>query len=96
MNHRLVCLLDCDAARGCAVTGNAPAPAPDMPQAFTEAPAADAAAPAADWWGAFGSADLSSLVAAAQAANPDLAIAAERVRQAEAQVRIADATLFRP
>jgi len=94
MNHRLVCLWIATLLGGCAVTGNAPAPAPDMPQAFTEAPAADAAAPAADWWGAFGSADLSSLVAAAQAANPDLAIATERVRQAEAQVRMADATLF--
>ena len=94
MNRRLVCLWVATLLGGCAVTGNAPAPAPDMPQAFTEAPAADAAAPAADWCGAFGSADLSSLIAAAQAANPDIAIAAERVRQAEAQVRMADATLF--
>ena len=94
MNRRLVCLWIATLLGGCAVTGNAPAPAPDMPQAFTEAPAADAAAPAADWCGAFGSADLSSLIAAAQAANPDIAIAAERVRQAEAQVRMADATLF--
>ena len=78
----------------CAITGSAPAPAPDMPLAFTEPAAPDAAVPAPDWWGAFGSQELSSLVAAALAANPDLAIAAERVRQAEAQVRIAGATLF--
>jgi NodT family efflux transporter outer membrane factor (OMF) lipoprotein len=94
MNQRLVCLWIATLLGGCAVTGHAPAPAPDMPQAFTEASAANAVAPASNWWGAFGSADLSSLVAAAQTANPDLAIAAERVRQAEAQVRIADATLF--
>ena len=78
----------------CAITGNAPAPAPDMPQAFAEPAVPDAAVPAQDWWSAFGSQELSSLVAAALAANPDLAIAAERVRQAEAQVRIAGATLF--
>ena len=78
----------------CAITGNAPASAPGMPQAYTESVASGAATPAPDWWGAFGSQELSSLVAAALAANPDLAIAAERVRQAEAQVRIAGATLF--
>ncbi len=78
----------------CAITGRAPAPAPAMPQAYTEPTAPDAAIPAADWWSTFGSQDLSALVAAALAANPDLAIAAERVRQAEAQVRIAGATLF--
>jgi multidrug efflux system outer membrane protein len=78
----------------CAITGRAPAPAPDMPQAYTEPAAPDAAVPAREWWGAFGSPELSSLVAAALAANPDLAIAAERVRQAEAQVSIAGASLF--
>jgi multidrug efflux system outer membrane protein len=78
----------------CAITGNAPAPAPDMPQAFAEPAAPDAAVPARNWWGAFGSPELSALVAAALDANPDLAIAAERVRQAEAQVSIAGATLF--
>lgn len=79
---------------GCAVTGNAPAPAPAMPLAYAEAFPADAALPAADWWAAFGSAELTALIAAAEAANPDLAIAAERVLQAEAQVRTADASLF--
>lgn len=78
----------------CASTGNAPAPAPNMPIAFVEPAAPDAAAPAPEWWNAFGSAELSSLVAAALAANPDLEIAAERVLQAEAQVSIAGASLF--
>ncbi|MFH1872753.1 MAG: efflux transporter outer membrane subunit [Pseudomonadota bacterium] len=79
---------------GCAVTGNTPAPAPAMPLAYTETSLAEAAMPAADWWNAFGSAELTALIAAAEAANPDLAIAAERVLQAEAQVRTADASLF--
>jgi NodT family efflux transporter outer membrane factor (OMF) lipoprotein len=49
---------------------------------------------APDWWKGFDSAELQSLVDAALQASPDLAIAFERVRQAEAQVRIAGASLF--
>jgi len=84
---------------GCASTAKAPA-APEiasaMPVAWVELQAsdADAAALARDWWRSFGAAELSTLIAAALAANPDLAIAAERVHQAEAQVRIAGASLF--
>jgi outer membrane protein TolC len=48
----------------------------------------------AEWWSAFGSDELQALVAAALAGSPDLAIAMERVRQAEAQVRVAGASLF--
>jgi outer membrane protein, multidrug efflux system len=92
--RRLACFGVAMLLGACAITGSAPAPAPGMPQAYTEPAAPDAAVPARDWWGAFGSQELSSLVAAALAANPDLAIAAERVRQAEAQVRIAGSTLF--
>jgi NodT family efflux transporter outer membrane factor (OMF) lipoprotein len=79
---------------GCAVTSPAPDAVPTMPLVFAEATAVDAAMPAADWWNAFGSTELTALIAAAEAANPDLAIAAERVLQAEAQVRTADASLF--
>jgi NodT family efflux transporter outer membrane factor (OMF) lipoprotein len=49
---------------------------------------------ALDWWRAFDSEELAALVAQALAGNPDLAIATERVRQAEAQLRIAGASLF--
>ncbi len=79
---------------GCAMTGKPQAPPPPMPPAYAEQGAPGAAVPAQDWWHAFGSGELSSLVAAALGANPDLAIAAERVRQAEAQVKIAGSTLF--
>jgi NodT family efflux transporter outer membrane factor (OMF) lipoprotein len=84
---------------GCASTAKAPA-APEiasaMPAAWIELQAsdADAAALARDWWRSFGSTELSTLITAALDANPDLAIAAERVHQAEAQVRIAGASLF--
>jgi NodT family efflux transporter outer membrane factor (OMF) lipoprotein len=94
MRQRLACLGIGLLLGGCAVTGSAPTAPPAMPQAFVEPAAKNAAMPAADGWSSFGSEELSALVAAAQTANPDLVIAAERVRQAEAQVRIADATLF--
>jgi NodT family efflux transporter outer membrane factor (OMF) lipoprotein len=92
--RRLVVLGSTLLLAACAISGSAPAPAPGMPAAYAELAALDAAVPASDWWGAFGSKELSSLVVAALASNPDLAIAAERVRQAEAQVSIAGATLF--
>jgi NodT family efflux transporter outer membrane factor (OMF) lipoprotein len=65
-----------------------------MPGAWSESVAPGAAALSADWWRNFDSRELSALVAAALATNPDIAIAAERVRQAEAQARIAGASLF--
>ncbi len=78
----------------CASTGSPPAAAPSVPPDWTEPAPAGASAPASDWWRSFGSEELSALVAAALASNPDIAIAAERVRQAEAQTRIAGAPLF--
>jgi NodT family efflux transporter outer membrane factor (OMF) lipoprotein len=78
----------------CATSGNPPAPAPGMPGAWAESGASDAASPAQDWWRSFGSAELSGLIDASLSASPDMAIAAEHVRQAEAQVRIAGSTLF--
>ena len=84
----------------CASIGDAPPASPmgasAMPPAWAETvgAGADTLAPARDWWNGFGSAELTALVAAALAASPDTAIAAERVRQAEAQARIAGASLF--
>lgn len=94
MMRNLAFLLTAILLNACAVTGNPATPAPSVPLAFSELAAPDAAVPAKDWWGAFGSQELSILVVAAFEANPDLAGAAERVRQAEAQVRIAGVTLF--
>jgi outer membrane protein, multidrug efflux system len=50
--------------------------------------------PEVDWWQTFGSAELSELVAAAQANNRDLAVAAARVMEAHAQTTIQRAALF--
>lgn len=82
------------ALAACAVTRSPVPPAPEMPAGWAEAGAADAVVLTQDWWRAFGSAELAGLIDAALRANPDMAIAAERVRQAEAQARIAGASLF--
>ena len=50
--------------------------------------------PAADWWHGFGSAQLDELIAEAERNNDDLAGAVARVREADAQVRIAGAALL--
>jgi multidrug efflux system outer membrane protein len=81
----------------CSIIGKAPQVpgiAADMPAAWAERALSDAAVTAPDWWRSFSSEELSDLIAAALSANPDLVIAAERVRQAEAEVRIAGASLF--
>ena len=92
--RQIACLAVAMLLGACATTGNAPAPAPGMPQAFAEPAARDAAAAPRDWWSAFGSTELAGLIDAALRASPDMAIAAEHVRQAEAQVKIAGSTLF--
>jgi multidrug efflux system outer membrane protein len=91
----LAALLPALSLVACAIVTDLPAPpAADLPSTYDEAGQSGAAVAAADWWRGFDSDELSVLVAATLERNPDLAIAAERVRQAEAQVRIADASLF--
>lgn len=50
--------------------------------------------PAPDWWRGFGAPELDALMAAAMAANFDLAAAVARVREADAQVRVAGGALL--
>lgn len=50
--------------------------------------------PARDWWRAFGSSELDRLVLEAQTSSTDIAAAAARVVQAEAQTRVAGSALF--
>ena len=64
------------------------------PDRFAENGDAAAGWPEAGWWKGFGSAELDRLVTAALAANTDLAAASARLRQADAQVRIAGASLL--
>ncbi|HEX2441176.1 MAG TPA: efflux transporter outer membrane subunit [Methylomirabilota bacterium] len=79
---------------GCAIVS--PQLKPEVPVAggWNESAPADAAAVTPTWWTSFGSTELGALVAEALAGSPDLAIATERVNQAEAQVRVAGASLF--
>jgi multidrug efflux system outer membrane protein len=70
---------------------------PDIPPPadWSTAPSAQAPQwPENGWWHGFGSQDLDSFIAQAQAANDDLRAAIARVREADAQRRIAGAPLL--
>ncbi len=79
---------------GCATTSAPPQPEVDVPAVWREAPKPSQATVPLEWWQAFDSAELTALIAASIEGSPDLAAAAERVKQAEAQVRVAGASLF--
>jgi len=79
---------------GCAVTSPQIKPYVPVAGAWNEGGPAGAAVVSPTWWQSFGSPELQSLVDEALAGSPDLAIATERVNQAEAQVRVAGASLF--
>ena len=88
----------CAVLAGCSVGTPYRRPDIPLPQEWHEASGADAAAaavwPAADWWHGFGSARLDQLIAQAERTNDDLAGAIARVREADAQARIAGAPLL--
>jgi multidrug efflux system outer membrane protein len=89
---KTICIAVALALTGCSTTSRMLKPTVAAPVAWNESASGAAVAP--DWWNAFGSVELRSLVEHALKGSPDLAIATERVRQAEAQVRIAGASLF--
>ncbi len=70
-------------------------PEVEMPVEFRATPATEAAAwPSEDWWRGFNSPDLNALIEQARAQNFDIAAAIARIRQADAQVRIAGAAML--
>jgi len=80
---------------GCSLGPFYQRPALDVPPAFrATADTAAAAWPPEDWWRNFRSPELDALIASARAYNNDLAAAAARVVQADAQVRISGAPLL--
>jgi len=89
-----VCLALAVAVAGCATTSPVLQPKVTLTERYDQAAPAEALVASADWWKRFGSPELEALVAEALAGSPDLAMAMERVRQAEAQVGIAGASLF--
>jgi NodT family efflux transporter outer membrane factor (OMF) lipoprotein len=70
-------------------------PTLDIPAAYRATPqSATAAWPATNWWRGFNSPELNALIEQARVQNFDIAAAIARVRQADAQVRIAGAPLL--
>ena len=82
---------------GCAVGPDFQAPQAQLPTQWRDAGAGGpASAPVAQpvndaWWDSFGDPELSALVAEASAANPDILIAYERLRQSRAALRVSEA-----
>lgn len=76
---------------GCVAGPDYRAPDARAPAAFGEPADAGPAADLAAWWTGFDDPTLSELVARARAANPEIRVAAARIRQARAQARIAGA-----
>jgi multidrug efflux system outer membrane protein len=79
---------------GCATTSAPLQPDVVVPAAWREAPKPEPVTIPLDWWRGFDSVELADLIAASLAGSPDLAAASERVKEAEAQVRVAGASLF--
>jgi NodT family efflux transporter outer membrane factor (OMF) lipoprotein len=70
-------------------------PEVEMPVQFRATEATEAAAwPSEDWWRGFKSSELDVLIEQARAQNFDIAAAVARVREADAQVRIAGAPML--
>lgn len=81
---------------GCILSAEKPELAVEIPPAYrgTAGSNPDAALPSLEWWRGFRSRELTALIEEAQAANLDIAAAAGRVMQADAQARVAGAGLL--
>ncbi len=81
------------ALASCSLTPSYQRPAAELPAKWSEGPADGATAPAERWWTLYRDPVLDRLVEEALAMNRDLAIAAARVEEARALLRITDAEL---
>ncbi|MFL5254300.1 MAG: efflux transporter outer membrane subunit [Rhodopila sp.] len=94
-SYRFPVLLAAALLSGCDLGPAYHRPSLDVPPAYRATPETAAAAwPSADWWRGFHSPELNTLIEQARVQNFDIAAAIARVRQADAQVRIAGATLL--
>ena len=82
------------ALAGCSVGPAYRRPAAPLPAAWTAPGGQSTAWPGRQWWQSFGSATLDGYVQQALAASDDIAAAVARVREADAQARIAGAALL--
>ncbi|WP_245258582.1 efflux transporter outer membrane subunit [Methylopila sp. M107] len=78
----------------CAEKWDRPALGIDAPGRWKDVRDPKAKWPEAQWWRGFGSAELTRLMAEAEAANQDIGAAKARIEQADAQVRINGASLI--
>ncbi|MDE1938618.1 MAG: efflux transporter outer membrane subunit [Alphaproteobacteria bacterium] len=83
------------ATAACSTTAPTAMKSDEVPKAFT-APATPGVSQevTTDWWKSFSSPELTSLVETARTDNLDLAVAAARVQQAQAQTGLATSALF--
>jgi multidrug efflux system outer membrane protein len=79
---------------GCAMTPAPQQPSPELPAAWSGAPAEGKAVPVERWWTLYGDAVLNALVEEALKHNQDLALAAARVDEARALVQITDSDRY--
>jgi len=80
---------------GCVLTQDVPDPALDIPNGYKAARLSDPdSPPPLDWWRGFRSAELTDLMQEAQRVNLDIAAAAARFVEADAQARVAGAALL--
>jgi multidrug efflux system outer membrane protein len=80
---------------GCILTKDIPDPALEIPGSYKDArPTGIGAPPTLDWWRGFRSSELTTLMEEAQTVNLDIAAATARLIQADAQARIAGASLL--
>jgi outer membrane protein, multidrug efflux system len=80
---------------GCDLGPDYQRPEVEMPVAFRATEASETQAwPSEDWWRGFNSSELDALIEAARVENFDIVAAIARIRQADAQVRIAGAPLL--
>ena len=97
-NYRLGALCGCAllTLAACSVGPAYERPDIPVPARWRDAPDPQTSAvwPDSDWWHGFGSETLNDLIAQAQRCNDDIAVSIARIRQADAQVRIAGAALL--
>lgn len=94
MRQRTPCLYIALLLAGCASPPPGNVPPLDVPAAWRNDTGTATDATNANWWQRFGSEELTALIMQAQAGSFDLAAASARVRQAQAQARIAGAALL--
>jgi outer membrane protein, multidrug efflux system len=89
----LLALLLPAAVGACDLGPNYQRPGTAVPRTWNTA-TPEEAWPSLDWWKSFGLPQLDALIAEARSSNTDLAAAAARIQQADAQARIAGAPLL--